>query len=63
MKRDEGESFEKYQERRKMDNRITKLQTRGGIVVCSGCGKGNVTLRKLAGKYYCESCFSNCGKC
>jgi Fe-S cluster biogenesis protein NfuA len=64
MKRDETESFDKYQERRKEDNKITKVKMRGTILACKGCGKVRATLRKIAGEYFCEQCVNEkCGNC
>ena len=57
MKRNENEDFDKYQERRTAENKITKMQVRAtGIIGCKDCGKCNVTLRKMSGLYYCEKC-------
>lgn len=56
MKREENESFDKYQERRKQEQKITKMEMRGKIIGCKKCGKHNVTLRKFGGEYICESC-------
>lgn len=52
----ENESFDKYQERRKRDNKITKMQMKGTLICCHICGKSRVTLRKVAGQYECEKC-------
>ena len=56
MKREDNESFEKYQERRKEDNRLTKLQMKGDIICCKDCKKFNKTLRNVAGEYFCDTC-------